>query len=64
MTKELISIQELIKVKRFIVQGIEEEDFQQRAKQVQEAARAQGIDVGSVYHKPIKTGFIVVKGNA
>lgn len=46
---------------RFVVESIEEKDFQERARAFKEAAEARGIAVGTVYHRPIKTGVIFVK---
>jgi hypothetical protein len=46
---------------RFIVQNIEENDFQEKAKAFKEAAEARGFAIGTVYHKPIKTGMIFIK---
>jgi hypothetical protein len=46
---------------RFIIQNIEESDFQGKAKAFKEAAEAKDLSVGIVHHRPIETGMIFIK---
>jgi hypothetical protein len=46
---------------RFILEGIDQDDFHQRAEALKKEAEKNGISVGVVYHAPIKTGMIFVK---
>jgi hypothetical protein len=46
---------------RYIVRDIEEDEFQEKAKALREAAAARGLAIGSVYHRPLKTGMIFIK---
>lgn len=45
---------------RLIVSPLEEGEFQARARALKEAAAGLGIELGAVYHRPIKTGVILV----
>lgn len=63
-TDELPTMQHVLHAQRgdhFFVHNIDGETFHTRAKAFQTVLREFGIEIGCVYHVPIRTGIITVK---